>query len=71
MNSWMIRIVAITGFLMMAGCAVDNVRHGLYEGIRTYNNLQSTPSEQVGRPESLTYQDYERMRKERQEEQTR
>ena len=49
---------------LFAGCTGENVRHGLYEGIRTRNDLQSSPSERLGQPESPVYSEYERMRKE-------
>ena len=50
--------------LLFSGCTGENVRHGLYEGIRTRNDLQSSPAERLGKPESPDYQEYERMRKE-------
>jgi hypothetical protein len=50
--------------LLFSGCTGENVWHGLYEGIRTRNDLQSPPPERFGKPESLDYSEYERMRKE-------
>lgn len=52
------------GLLLFEGCSVDNVRQGLYEGVRTRNNLQSSPSERAGKPETPDYREYERLRKE-------
>jgi len=52
------------GLLLFEGCTVDNVRQGLYEGVRTQNNLQSSPSERASKPESPDYQEYQRLRKE-------
>jgi hypothetical protein len=49
---------------LCAGCTADNVRQGLYEGIRTRNDLQSSPAERVGKQESIDYREYERQRKE-------
>jgi hypothetical protein len=47
-----------------AGCTVDNVQHGIYEGLRTRNDLQASPSERAGKPESPDYREYDRLRKE-------
>lgn len=50
--------------LLLTGCTGENVRHGFYEGIRTRNDLQSSPSERLGQPASPDYSEYERLRKE-------
>lgn len=50
--------------LLFTGCAADNIRHGLYEGFRTQSDLQNSPPERVGKPESPDYLEYERLRKE-------
>lgn len=50
--------------LPCSGCTGENVRHGLYEGIRTHNDLQSPPPERLGQPASPDYSEYERLRKE-------
>lgn len=50
--------------LLCSGCTGENVRHGLYEGIRTRNDLQRTPHERLGKPEAPDYSEYERLRKE-------
>jgi len=52
------------GLLFLAGCTADNVCHGLYEGFRVRNDLQSSPPERAGKPESPNYLEYERLRKE-------
>ena len=49
---------------LFTGCTGENVRHGLYEGLRTRNDLQSPPPERFGKPESPDYSEYERLRKE-------
>ena len=68
-SSWMVRfaklLLIMLGLLCFAGCSVDNVKHGLYEGFRTRQDLQSTPSERASKPESPNYQEYERLKKER------
>jgi hypothetical protein len=62
----MIRSAALllTLALSLAGCSADHVRQGVYDAIKVQNDLQSAPSERVGKPESPDYQTYERMRKE-------
>ena len=64
----MIRTVTLLliglGLSLMAGCTADNVRHGLYEGFRVRNDLQRSPPERAGKPESPDYLEYERLRKE-------
>lgn len=57
-------LLTVLGLLLLAGCAADNVRHGLYEGFRVRNDLQSLPPERVGKPDSPDYREYERLRKE-------
>jgi len=57
-------LLTVLSMLLFSGCTGDNVRHGLYEGIRTRNDLQNSPPERFGKPESPDYQEYERMRKE-------
>ena len=59
-------LLATFGLLLPAGCTTDGVQHGLYEGFRVRNDLQSSPSERIGKPDSLDYQEYNRLRKERQ-----
>ena len=51
---------------MLAGCT-DNVRQGMYEGFRTRNDLQTSPSERVGRQEVPDYREYEQLRKKQKE----
>ena len=48
----------------LAGCSTDRVTRGLYEGIRTRNDLQSSPAERLGKPDAQQYSEYERARKE-------
>ncbi|KAF0218957.1 MAG: hypothetical protein FD174_2473 [Geobacteraceae bacterium] len=59
------KMLTMIGLIMIGGCATDNMRQGLYEGFRVQSNLQSSPPERVGKPESPNYQDYERLKKER------
>ena len=61
----MILLFNILCLLLMTGCSKDNVIHGVYDGFRVRNDLQSSPPERDGRPESPDYTEYERMRKER------
>jgi hypothetical protein len=49
---------------LLAGCTTSNLSRGLYEGVRVRNDLQSSPAERFGKPESPDYQEYERMRQE-------
>ena len=42
----------------------NEVKDGLYDGIRTRNDLQNSPPERLGKPESPNYPEYERLRKE-------
>jgi hypothetical protein len=56
-------LLLLMGLLCVAGCAAD-VRPGLYEGFRVRNDLQSPPSERLGKPDSPNYLEYERLKKE-------
>jgi hypothetical protein len=47
---------------LIAGCTVDSVRHGIYEGIRARNDLQRSPSERMGKQEEPNFSEYERLR---------
>lgn len=64
----MIRFVAWFLFVLwlqlFVGCSVKHVTTGIYEGIRVQNDLQSSPSERLGKPESPDYGQYEQMKKE-------
>lgn len=57
-------LLTLLCLLLFTGCAADNIRHGLYEGFRTQSDLQNSPPERVGKPESPDYLEYERLRKE-------
>lgn len=57
-------LLAVLGLLLLAGCSTDNLKHGLYEGFRVRNDLQSSPPERGDKPVSPDYQEYERLRKE-------
>ena len=63
-----IRFVALLLFVLLlqllVGCSVKHVTTGIYEGFRVQNDLQSSPAERVGRPESPDYGQYEQMKKE-------
>lgn len=50
--------------LLLAGCSGNSLARGIYEGIRVRNELQSSPPERFGRPETPDFQEYERRRKE-------
>lgn len=64
MPRFTIMLFNILFLLLMTGCSKDRFLHGMYEGLRTHDDLQSTPAERVGRPDSPDYLEYERMRKE-------
>lgn len=49
---------------VVSGCTRDNLLHGMYDGFRVHNELQSSPPERAVRQESPAYSDYQRMRKE-------
>lgn len=49
---------------VVSGCTKDNLLHGMYDGFRVHNELQSSPSERAVRQELPAYSDYQRMRKE-------
>jgi len=57
-------LLIMLSLLLFSGCTGENVRHGLYEGIRTRNDLQNSPPDRFGKPESPDYPEYERLRKE-------
>ena len=59
-----IMLWVICGLTLLAGCTVDNVRRGIYDGVRVRNDLQSTPAERVGTPQAPDFSEYERLRKE-------
>ncbi|SNB45250.1 hypothetical protein [Geobacter sp. DSM 9736] len=61
MNSRKLTLVALW-LLMLTGCSSERLRQGMYEGFRVRNDLQTTPAEKVGRPESPDYGEYERLR---------
>lgn len=49
---------------LFTGCTANYLWGGLYGGIKARNDLQSTPSERLGQPESPDYSEYERLRRE-------
>lgn len=54
-----------TLLLLVAGCTSQGVVQGMYEGARVRNQIQSAPSERVGKPELPSdYQSYDAMRRE-------
>lgn len=57
-------LLAMSLVQFLAGCSVDGVRRGIYDGVRTRNDLQARPSERFGREETPGYQEYERLRAE-------
>lgn len=59
----MLIAIIVLGLSLLAGCTVDNMRQGIYEGFRTRNDLQYSPPERAGKPESPDYREYERLRK--------
>jgi hypothetical protein len=64
----MIRFTSLLVILLvlasLGGCTVDHVTQGFYEGFRVRNDLQSSPQERLGKPESPNYQQYEQLKKE-------
>ncbi|MBJ6726556.1 hypothetical protein [Geomesophilobacter sediminis] len=48
----------------LCGCSAEHVKQGIYEGIKTRNELQSSPQERIGKPEQPSYSDYKRQREE-------
>lgn len=48
----------------LGGCSADHMKRGVYEGVRVRNDLQSSPQERIGRPETPPYPEYERLKKE-------
>ena len=51
--------------LLAAGCSTQCVYRGFYEGARVKNQLDSPPSERLGKPEPpADYQQYEMIRRE-------
>lgn len=64
----MIRFVGlllfVLGLPLFVGCSVKHVSTGIYEGFRVQNDLQSSPAERLGKPESPDYGQYEQMKKE-------
>lgn len=57
-------LLTLLGAFLLTGCTVENVKQGLYEGIRTRDNLQNSPAERADKPETPDYLEYERLRKE-------
>jgi hypothetical protein len=64
----MIRFTSLLFILLVpvsiVGCTVDHVKQGFYEGFRVRNDLQTSPQERLGKPESPNYQQYEQLKKE-------
>jgi hypothetical protein len=59
----MARMVLIFSLLLLiGGCTGENFKQGLYDGLKVHNDLQSTPSERLGRPDP-TYGQYQQMQK--------
>ena len=56
-------LLTLLGLLLLAGCTADHLKQGLYEGLRTRNDLQSSPAERIGKPDSPNYQEYERLQR--------
>lgn len=56
-------IILLTFFWLIAGCSGDNLKQGLYESLRVHSDLQSTPSERIGKPEPPTYNEYQQLKK--------
>jgi hypothetical protein len=64
MPRFMMMLFNILFLLLLTGCSKENLIQGMYDGVRTHNDLQSTPLERAGKPDSPDYLEYERMRKE-------
>jgi len=53
-------------FICLTGCCSKNLYRGIYEGVRVNKQLETSPSERLGRPElPVDYQQYDdnRLRK--------
>lgn len=59
------KVVIATCMLASTGCTSRQVYQGLYEGLKTRNELQSSPAERVGQPAAPGYGQYEQLRTER------
>jgi uncharacterized lipoprotein len=56
-------LIGLLFTMVLAACSSKNISPGIYEGVRTRSQLQSTPSERLGRPElPADYQSYDSMR---------
>ncbi len=57
--------VCLFGLLLLgqAGCTSKQIYGNLYEGVRVRNQLQTTPAEQIGKPDVPSYDQYEAERK--------
>lgn len=64
MFRYLIILFSFLCLYLLAGCSTGNVSQGIYDGIKVRNDLQSSPAERYGKPETPDYQEYERMRKE-------
>ena len=58
-------LIMLLALALLAGCAADHLRGGLYDAFRVRNDLQSSPAERLGQPDSPNYAEYERQRQER------
>ncbi len=56
--------IILLALFPLAGCTADHLRQGMYEALKTRNDLQSAPSERIGKPDAPDYQTYDRMRRE-------
>lgn len=60
----MMRMLFVMGFMvLMGGCSGDNLRQGLYDGFKVHNDLQASPSERIGKPDSPSYNQYQQLNK--------
>lgn len=57
-------LLTALGLLFLAGCTTDHLKQGFYEGLRVRNDLQTSPAERIGKPESPNYSEYERLKNE-------
>lgn len=58
------RELIVSGCLvvMLCGCSSSNLKRGMYQGIQNYNQMQSTPTERIGKPD-MNYDQYDSERK--------
>jgi len=49
----------------LAGCSTKGAYQGIYEGLNAGKQMETAPSERIGKPEPPNYQQYDDMRNNR------